>query len=122
MQVPPESEGWLVYVPSEDAAELQKLWKDEMQPARQAIEKQFRDHGKRRRAPRLTFHFEMLATQSGSGSAGSSHGSEETLSRAACSSRVGSTSASSGSEDDPRGEAPDVTDARAAEDTETVYV
>merc|ERR1719440_238989 len=109
MQVPPESQGWLVYVPSEDAAELQKVWLGEMQAARKTIEKQFRDSGKKRRAPRLCFHTEVPVFQSGAGSAESLAGSEETHSQAAGSSCVHSMSVSSGSEQGSPGETPVVT-------------
>jgi hypothetical protein len=56
MQVPSECNGWMVYVPSEDVADLQEVWQGQMQAARRHIEKQFKADGKNRRAPRLCFH------------------------------------------------------------------
>merc|ERR1719454_1187376 len=96
MQVPNDSKGWLVYVPSEDAIDLQKVWLDEMQEARKAIEKQFKAGGKRRRAPRLCFYFEVPA-QDSAGNAGSSS-SSGARSQTACSSSGNSTSVCSGSD------------------------
>lgn len=64
IQAPADSEGWFVYVPQEDAAELQTVWRSQMQAARKQIERQFKADGKPRRAPRLCFHVDKPSGQS----------------------------------------------------------
>merc|ERR1719161_3169635 len=59
MQVPSQADGWLVYVPEEDAAELQEVWQSQMKKARKNIEEQFKAEGKKRRAPRLCFQIPL---------------------------------------------------------------
>lgn len=82
LQVPDGSDGWIVYVPAEDAAELQEVWKRDMQSARKNIEQQFKAAGKNRRAPRLIFQTDHQEESSGSTTTGKPGSSSSSTSRA----------------------------------------
>lgn len=90
MQVPSQADGWLVYVPEEDAAELQEVWQRQMKKARKNIEEQFKAGGKKRRAPRLCFQIPLSSCSSSAKSSASS--SEQPYSQSSCASGTASDS------------------------------
>jgi hypothetical protein len=99
MQIPDESEGWVVYVPAEDAAELQEVWLKDMQPARRNIENQFKGEGKKRRAPRLIFQMTEQDQSSGSSTTQTSRTNSKEKARSAVHQDYSANSTSASSSD-----------------------